>query len=295
MRKRLAAGMTAIIVMFTVGHTQERISVADVGFATPESVLHDGQGDVYLVSNINGEPLAEDGNGFISRLSPEGEVMELRWIDGETEGVELHAPKGMAIAGDTLYVADITVVRMFNRETGEATGFIEIQDSSFLNDVAAGPDGMIYVTDTGVDANFEPTGTDAIYRITPGGEVETVLASTELGNPNGLTVMDSGKVLAVTFGDPGQMYVVREGQQEDVQELSVAQLDGVEVLPDGDRLISSWGASAVVRVSPDGEVTPVVEDVNAPADIGYDAERNRLLIPLFMDNQVIIHELENLE
>ena len=48
--------------------------VADVGFATPESVLHDEAADVYLVSNINGEPLEEDGNGFISRLSPDGDV-----------------------------------------------------------------------------------------------------------------------------------------------------------------------------------------------------------------------------
>ena len=78
------------------------ITVAEVGFATPESVLHDEIADVYLVSNINGHPLQPDGNGFISQLSPTGEVLDLKWIDGETEGVELNAPKGMAIVGDVL-------------------------------------------------------------------------------------------------------------------------------------------------------------------------------------------------
>lgn len=87
----------------------ERVEVT--GFSTPESVVHDAVDDVYLVSNINGEPLAEDGNGFISRVTPDGEVEALRWIDGEADGVELNAPKGMAVLGDTLYVADIDCVR----------------------------------------------------------------------------------------------------------------------------------------------------------------------------------------
>ncbi|MCK5650134.1 MAG: B12-binding domain-containing protein, partial [Gemmatimonadetes bacterium] len=76
------------------------IEVTDVGFSVPESMLHDGVADVYLVSNINGSALEADGNGFISRVAPSGEVLELKWIDGETEGVTLNGPKGMAIVGD---------------------------------------------------------------------------------------------------------------------------------------------------------------------------------------------------
>lgn len=102
------------------------ITVAEVGFATPESVLHDAIADVYLVSNINGHPLQPDGNGFISRLSPSGEVVDLKWIDGEAEGVTLNAPKGMAIVGEVFYVADIDVVRMFDRTTGSPLGEIVV-------------------------------------------------------------------------------------------------------------------------------------------------------------------------
>jgi hypothetical protein len=60
----------------------KRIEVANAGFKTPESILHDAVGDVYLVSNINGTPSAKDNNGFISRVSPDGKVQTLKWIEG---------------------------------------------------------------------------------------------------------------------------------------------------------------------------------------------------------------------
>ena len=128
----------------------EPIVLQDVGFMTPESVLHDVVADVYLVSNINGVPFDEDDNGFISRVSPAGEVLELKWIDGGDDGVTLNAPKGLAIAGGTLFVADINTIRMFDRETGEPIGAVLVEGSTFVNDVAAGPDGTIYFTDSGL-------------------------------------------------------------------------------------------------------------------------------------------------
>src|SRR5262245_42159091 len=58
------------------------IEVKDVGFATPESVLYLPDQDIYLVSNINGKPADHDDNGFISKLGPDGRVIDLKWIDG---------------------------------------------------------------------------------------------------------------------------------------------------------------------------------------------------------------------
>ena len=81
------------------------------GFLTPESVLHDSGQDIYFVSNINGSPTAKDNNGFISRLKPDGAVENLKFIEGGKGGVVLNAPKGLALHGDTLWVADIDVVR----------------------------------------------------------------------------------------------------------------------------------------------------------------------------------------
>src|SRR5438309_665948 len=81
------------------------------GILTPESVLYDAEADRYLVSNINGNPLEHDKNGYISELSPEGKVVKEKFIDG------LDAPKGSGLQGGVFYVADIDKVRMFDAKT----------------------------------------------------------------------------------------------------------------------------------------------------------------------------------
>src|SRR5688572_17811349 len=121
----------------------------DLGLKQPAAALHDTGADVYLVSNVDGADLARDGNGFISRFSPEGVLLQLKWIDGRAGGVVLDAPKGMAIAGDKLYVADIDHVRTFELATGKPLGKVGIVSASFLGPVAADPAGTVYAADTG--------------------------------------------------------------------------------------------------------------------------------------------------
>jgi hypothetical protein len=128
------------------------IRIADVGFATPESVLHDTGADVYLVSNVNGAPTEKDGNGFISRVSPDGQVLDLKWIDGTAAGVTLNAPKGLAIDGGRLYVADIDCIRIFDESTGAPAGEVCVEGASFLNDVGTARGGGVLFTDSGLDA-----------------------------------------------------------------------------------------------------------------------------------------------
>lgn len=266
---------------------QGTVTLHDIGLATPESVLYVPDADVYLVSNINGAPLAKDGNGFISKIAPDGNVIDLKWIDGTAQGVSLDGPKGMAITGGVLYVADITALRMFDAATGAPRGSVDVPGSTFLNDVAAGPDGTVYVTDSGLDAQFQGTGTDSIYAYRDG-TLTPVLGGPELDHPNGVTVLPSGALLVVPFGGSKAMYQVQGGRVTATQALPVGQLDGVVQLPGGDVLVSSWQASSVVRVSPDGSVVTVASDAPAPADIGFDTKRDRLLIPLFNDDAVRI-------
>jgi len=270
----------------------ETIVVADVGFATPESVRHDSVADVYLVSNINGPPAEEDGNGFISRLSPDGQVEQLKWVDGAAEGVTLHAPKGMGISGDTLYVADIDCVRRFVRTTGAPAGEIcNFQGATFLNDIAVDQNGTLYVTDTGLNPDFSPSGSDAVWRFTPAGQTERIVQGERLGQPNGIAFNDQDAFI-VTFGTgeifqlgaTGERLVVLPGDGN-------RQLDGIEFTNEGSYLYSSWGDSAVYQVDAAGATAVVLESVESPADIGYDATRSRVLVPLFTSNQVIIAEV----
>jgi len=274
------------------GSQSQEIRIEHVGFATPESVLHDPDSDVYLVSNINGSPLGVDDNGFISQVSPDGTVAELKWIDGEADGVTLNAPKGMAIVDDTLYVADITHVRFFHRGTGEPQGEIEIPGATFVNDLSAAREGWLLVSDSGLvfgPDGPEDTGSAAVYAISPQGELITLAAGTDLEKPNG--VVDSlahDGVVVATFGSNVIYILDDDGARMDLAELPNGGLDGLVETPDGRLLVTSWGGSAVYAVLPDGAVGFVAGDLPAPADLGYDRDRDVVMIPLFNDNAVVI-------
>lgn len=269
------------------------MTVADSGMQTPESVLHDVTADVFLVSNINGAPLAKDDNGFISRITPDGKLATARWIAGGTGDVTLHAPKGMALKGDTLFVADIDVIRAFDRTSGAPLESWDIPGATMLNDLAVGPDGTLYVTDSGLKAGpggFVPSGTDAIYRFAQGKAV-AVVKDTSLGRPNGLFVNGDG-IMVVTFGT-GEVYRLDPvtGARTALPKPPKGQLDGIERSSDGSFLISSWEGSAVYRFS-NGAYTVAVDSVTSPADIGYDRTRGLVLIPIFTGNKIEIRSVK---
>ena len=262
------------------------------GYATPESVLYDADNDLYYVSHINGQPLEADDNGYITRLPAEDLHGDGKWIDGTTDEVELHAPKGLAIVGDELWVTDIDQIRRFDRTTGQARGSIAIEGATFLNDLATGPDGTIYVSDSGMKAGaggFEPSGSDAVHRVTPQGETEVIAEGSELNAPNGLLVT-GGDLWVVTFGS-NELYRLVEGRKTDVVTLPTGGLDGIGQAPDGDLLISSWEGSTIYKGPPSGPFEPLVQGVTSPADIGIDSKRNLLLIPVFQEDRVEIHPL----
>ncbi len=268
----------------------ESLVLAEVGFATPESVIHDAVADVYLVSNINGAPAEKDGNGFISRVSPQGEVLALRWIDGAAPGVELNAPKGMAIVADTLFVTDIDCLRGFHRVTGVPLRALCLERAGFLNDLAAGPQGDLYFTDSGSE---EVPG--AVYLLRNSADVPqllrladgTELRGPELGGPNGVVADERGLFVA-TYGSGEVFRVTPEGRRVQLLPPSDLQLDGLVSLGDRGFLFSSWGKSAVYATGPAGQVSVLLDDLDAPADIGFDGERGRVLIPLFRENELRI-------
>ncbi|MDQ3695709.1 MAG: SMP-30/gluconolactonase/LRE family protein [Chloroflexota bacterium] len=265
---------------------------ADIGLQTPESVLYDQVDDIYLISNINGNPFEADDNGFIMQLSPEGDVFAERWIDGAADDVDLDAPKGMAVVDDNLYVTDIDVIRVFDRTSGAPIGTVEIPGATFLNDLAAGPDDSLYVTDMGVQLDdageMGPSGTDAVYRIDPDGTVTSLVQAPDIATPNGVEVNANGDIYVVSFAEAGDVFLIQpDGGLVEVAQVPGGLLDGIIALDDGSLLVSSWGAMAVVRITADGEQITVVDGIASPADLGYDSTRNLLLIPDFMGNRVL--------
>ena len=266
------------------------IVVEEVGFATPESVEYYAAEDVYLVTNINGSPFDADSNGFISKLSPDGTVIDLKWIDGAKEGTTLHAPKGAAIAGNNLFVADRNQVHVFELPSGKQKASITIEGSVFLNGITPACGGYVYVTDSGYAEGFGPSDTDAVYKVRANGNYELVLKDKNLGHPNGI-LEDDDRLMVVTFGSGELFSVNASGKVTTMPTPPNGGLDGLVKLNDSQFAISSWGGSAIYVYNRDGTFTTMTESLDAPADLGMDTKRNRLLIPLFKQNKVVIQPL----
>jgi sugar lactone lactonase YvrE len=214
------------------------------------------------------------------------------FAEGGKGGVRLDAPKGIATTADQLWVADIDVVRVFDKRTGKPLKTISLkaQKATFLNDIAVGGDSALYVTDTGIafDAKGGMThpGVNRIFRIALAGDKITEAATGDpLANPNGIAWDASNKrfVLAPFAGKDVQAWT--PGQAPTKLAEGPGQYDGIEVLRDDRILVSSWADSSVYSVR-DGKMTKIISMVSAPADIGVDTKRGVLAIPRFDQNQV---------
>lgn len=266
------------------------MTVAD-SFRTPESVLYDAAADVYFVSNINGTPSAKDGNGFISKVGPDGHVIALQFIQGGRDSVTLNAPKGMGLHGDTLFVADVDNVRMFDRNTGHPLGAIAVPGATFLNDVDVWRDGTLWFTDSGLKPDFSASGSDAVYMRGTSGAVRKLAAGAALGHPNGV-LADSSGATVVTFGSGEVYHLDLQGNRTAMAKPPAGQLDGVVRTADGTLFISSWADSSVVGMKPGEAMYMMVQHpIESPADIGLDSKRHRLLIPVFNGNRVEIRPI----
>lgn len=285
----LAAQNRAATTLTRIGTTE--------GLRNPESVKYDAALDRYYVSEVNGNPTQKDNNGAIRIVSPAGKLDPKPLVEGGKNGVVLNGPKGIALVGDTVWVADIDAVRGFNRRTGAAVAAVDLTPlhALFLNDIAVGPDGALYVTDTGVlfDPSGKPShpGPDRVYKIA--GRTATVaLEGKELAGPNGITWDKAkGHFLIVPFmGDSILAWRPGEARPAFVAR-GPGQLDGVEVLPDGRVIVTSWTASSIEQVQGD-RTTTIAKDIKSPADIGVDTKRNHLAVPQLTEGRVVYLDLK---
>lgn len=272
--------------------TNAPIAVVSEGLSTPESVLWDATRSVWYVSNINGSPLDKDDNGYILRLSADGAKLDsLPFINGADADITLHAPKGMALVGDTLWVADIDAVRAFNVNTGNAVTSLELgaQNATFLNDVALGGDGTLYITDSGIsfksDGSVAHTGKSRVFALSGRNAREAVVLPAESA-ANGIAFdAANNRWLIVGFNSPSVFAWTAGTDIVTVVGSGPGGGDGLVILNDGRALYSTWADSSLY-VFEDGVSTKLRGGLNAPADLGYDPRRNLVAVPLFSDNRV---------
>ena len=278
------SGYAAEGVQMGVSMTDARFVTHAPGLPGPESVRYDPDADAFYVSCMTGFGSRKDGNGMIVRL--DARDMSRRVLaEGGQAGVTLHAPKGMAIHGDTLWVADIDVLRGFHRVSGAPLATIDFASHGavLLNDVVLAPDGTLRVTDTGID--MSPKGVlirerGRIYTVGPAGAITA--GETPLAQPNGIAWDARGnRWILVSFhpfaGEVAAMSA--DGRSADTLHRTSARIDGVEVLPGGGILYTTWGDSTLHLLA-GGRDVAMLRQVPEAADIGIDTRRGRVAVPL---------------
>ncbi len=253
------------------------------GLSTPESAIFDAARGVWYIANINGVPNDADNNGFITRVSADFATVDTMFIAGGANGVALDAPKGMAIVGDTLWVADITNVRAFDLTTGAAVASVPVDGAVFLNDITLGAQGTLYISDTGIrfgaDGMSHP-GPDRLFQLT-GRTVNEAIRFEGAPGPNGVMFDEAtGRVTVVPFATGTIVEWTPGSATADSVASGPGSFDGIVRLADGRTLVSSW-ADSTVHVLANGGLKPLITGVPAPADIGVDAKTGIVAVPLF--------------
>ena len=255
------------------------------GIDTPESVYVDVDSGSIFVSQIVGDPAAADGMGRIVRLNMDGTVVDTEWVSG------LDAPKGLRSTDGVLYVADMDKVIGFDIETGEETGRLTIDGARFLNDVAVGDDGTVYVSDFLANR---------IYGILDG-TVNVVAEGEQLEFPNGLLVED-GRLIVGGWGEPaadfstevpGRLYALdlETGEKTLITPEPFANIDGVESDGSGGYVITNYLAGQVLHVAANGTVTELAGFGPGTADHAFVAETGTAIVPHMNENTISAYDL----
>ena len=186
------------------------------GLEGPNSFVGDQQGKEFFISNVNGEPDARDNNGFITKVDTEGKVLNLKFIQGGIADVMLHAPKGLTIVDQTLYVADLDQLKGFDKSTGKPVVVVTFpslpsKGSLSLTDVTAGPNGLLYASDQ---------SNNTIYRIDPaaGHRVNVFIHDDRLAGPSGIAVNPrTGHLIAVSWNKGKIFDITPDGQLSELE------------------------------------------------------------------------------
>jgi len=263
--------VVAAAVTVQAQHKVEKLWETEPLLKVPESALFTMNG-IY-VSIIDGQPWEVDGKGGIGKVDAKGKIIDANWITG------LNAPKGMAIVGDLLYVADIKDVVAISISKGKIDHKITVAEAGGFNDVSADKNGVIWVTDS---------QKGGIYKVDGKAKTATLFMDNIRGI-NGIKAIDdklyvlNGKEMFVTDASKKQTSIVALEQGG----------DGIEPVGNGDFIVTAWAGYMYYVNTAKGTKELLLDKhtTEKTADIGYDPATKTIYVPTFSANSIAAYKL----
>jgi len=266
-----------------------------------ESCSYDTGRGLIVVPNRGVGQNVRTNDAWITFLNHDGSVHTSRWIGIQNPGDQrnnmtpplvLNEPLGSDIANNVLYLADrdggtsqadpsIAVIRKFDMQTGRPAGDIKVDKSTAFNDIEVANDGTIYATQTG-------TAQDAtswqVWKITPAGVASLFVQGAPLRQPNGVAFDEKGNVVVVNIGSADVQTFSPDGKLIKTEQAAQPGNDGLVIMPDGTKYVSSVVQGGVSRIRPGQAAELIAQNIPNPASMCYDAGANQLVIPMNANN-----------
>lgn len=269
-----------------------------------ESCSYDTTRNVLVVPNRGVPQNVQTNNGWISFINHDGSVHTARWVGLQNAGAErmsmttplvLNEPSGSDINLGRFYVSDrdggtspndplVAVIRSFDMKTGLPAGEIRVSGSAGFNDIEVADDGTIYATNTGVGAPNPDPKTWQVWKITRDGQASILVQGEPLRQPNGIAFDPQGNLVVVNIGNNDILTFSLDGKLLKTEKAVQPGNDGLVVMPDGTKYVSSVQQGGVSRIRPNQPAELIAQNIPNPASMCYDSGANQLVIPMNANN-----------
>ncbi|HEX8273553.1 MAG TPA: SMP-30/gluconolactonase/LRE family protein [Longimicrobiaceae bacterium] len=268
-----------------------------------ESCSYDAERGVIVVPNRGVPQSVQANDAWVSLINHDGSVHTARWIGVQGPAdrsrtapqLVLNEPYGSDIARGMLYVADrdggtaagepsVAVVRRFDLRTGAPAGEVRVGGAPWLNDIEVADDGTIYATQTGDFGNAPDPATWRVWKIAPDGTASVFVQGAPLRQPNGIAFDPRGNVVVVNVGNAEVLTFSPAGRLVRTENAAQPGSDGLVIMPDGTKYVSSVMQGGVSRIRPGAPAELIARNVPSAASMCYDAGANQLAIPMNPNN-----------
>jgi sugar lactone lactonase YvrE len=254
-------------------------------FRMAESCTFDADRNLIVAMNAGVSQEQQENDGYVSLINPDGSVHTSKWIGASREGLTLNQPLGSAVRNGLLYTVDQDVVRTFDLASGAPRDSFPVPGATFLNGIGVADDGTIYVSNS-----LNP---EQIVKIMPNGQASVLVDGSPLAIPNGVAIDTDGNIVVVNIGDNAVLTFNPAGELVKTERAAEGGNDGVVVLEDGTKYVSSVRYGSVSRIRPGQDAEVVAAGIPSAASMCYDSVQNQLVIPLNDNNALAFIALDD--